>query len=386
MPVRTRGYDYQGNSIKPQQKPVKQPDGLKEKQVEKWLDGQALIIKNQCKNEPATLNNNITLAQYIEIFKNEVSPIKHSKSTQARNKMEYQRILPRLGHIKLRELKPEDFRSFYAEMRKVKSSRTCEPLSESSIEGLHSVVCSILTSAMEQGYITHNPAWRTYKPEGIKKEKVIADEETMQKILSALETESIKYEVYFKIIIATGIRRGECCGIKWEDIDFKDKSIRIQRNVVRVQGEEVFTKPPKTASGKRYVYFSDSLASLLGDYKDFCAGHIETYENRKLTDDTYLFRQTGTSLPMIPDTFSTRFKKILRNNNLPEDLNIHSLRHTNASLLIANGTDVATVASLLGHAHVSTPLDISPHAFDKNRTAPAEGLHNRLGVGQAIFI
>ena len=202
------GYDYQGNRMKAQQKTVKPPEGLTPKQTEKWLTEQAINFENQIKNQPVTLNKNITVAQYIEIFKNEVSPIKHSKSTQARNEIEYKRILPRLGHIKLRDLKAEDFRNFYAEMRKAKSKRSGEPLAESSIEGIHSVVCSILSSAMEQGYITHNPAWRTYKPQGMKKEKVIADEETVQKILSALEGESIKYEVYFKIIIATGIQIG----------------------------------------------------------------------------------------------------------------------------------------------------------------------------------
>ena len=378
--VVSMGYDYQGKRLKSQQKTVKPPDGLTPKQTEKWLTEQALLFEKQAKNEPVTLNKSITLAQYIEIFKNEVSPTKHSKSTQSRNKIEYARILPHLGHIKLRDLKAEDFRNFYAEMRKVKSKRSGEPLAEVTIVGLHAVVCGILTSAMEQGYITHNPAWRAYKPQGMAKEKAIADEETVQKILSALEGESIKYEVYFKIIIATGIRRGECCGLKWSDIDFTDNAIRIQRNAVKVQGEEVFVKPPKTMSGNRYVYFSDSLGSLLKDYKQFCKEHLQVYESRDLTDDTYLFRQTGTDLPMLPDTFSGRFRKILKQNGLPTSLTVHSLRHTTASLLIANGTDVATVASLLGHAQVSTTLDIYTHAFDKNRKKAAEGLHKGLGV------
>lgn len=378
--VVSTGYDYQGKRRKSQQKTVKPPDNLTPKQTEKWLNEQAMMFENKVKNEPQTLNNNITMAEYIEIFKNEVSPIKHSKSTQSTNKIEYERILPHLGHIKLKDLKAEDFRNFYAEMRKMKSKRSGEPLAEASIEGLHSVVCSILSSAMEQGYLTHNPAWRTYKPQGQKKEKVIADEETVQKILSALEQESIKYEVYFKIIIATGIRRGECCGIQWNDINFKEKSIHIQRNVVKVGGEKVFAKEPKTKSGNRYVYFSDTLASLLQEYKRFCLEHIRVYENAEFTDVTYLFKQENSDLPMIPDSFSSRFKKILKANNLPIDLSVHSLRHTTASLLIANGTDVATVSSLLGHAQVSTTLDIYTHAFDKNRKKAAEELQKGLGV------
>ena len=70
---------------------------------------------------------------------------------------------------------------------------------------------------------------------------------------------------------------------------------------------------------------------------------------------------------MTPSTFTWRFKKILKANDLPTDLNVHSLHHTAASLFIASGTDVGTVAGLLGHSQPSTTLDIYTHAFDKNK-------------------
>lgn len=86
---------------------------------------------------------------------------------------------------------------------------------------------------MEGGFLTHNPAWRTYRYAGKKTKKKIADEETAQKIISALENESIKYETYFKLIIATGMRRGECCALQWRDIDWEQRSIHICRNAVK---------------------------------------------------------------------------------------------------------------------------------------------------------
>ena len=78
---------------------------------------------------------------------------------------------------------------------------------------------------MEGGYLDHNPAWRTYKYAGQKKEKKIADDETVKKLIQALEAVSILYETYFKLIIATGMRRGECCALKWEDINYAERSI-----------------------------------------------------------------------------------------------------------------------------------------------------------------
>ena len=84
--------------------------------------------------------------------------------------------------------------------------------------------------------------------------------------------------------------------------------------------------------------------------------------------------------PMVPTTFTFRFKKILRQNGLPENLNVHSLRHTNASLLIAQGVDVRTVASLLGHSQASTTLDIYAHAFDKKKRDAQEKLGEVMGL------
>lgn len=245
---------------------------------------------------------------------------------------------------------------------------------------MHATLCSILSDAVEGGFLRHNPAWRTYRYAGRKAEKKIADAETVGKIISALEDESIKYETYFKLVIATGMRRGECCALQWGDIDWEQRSIHIRRNAVKVTDEEIFTKAPKTVSGNRYVYFSLEMESLLREYRQECAWETETYDGRELENEDFLFRRKGCRLPMTPSTFTWRFKLILKKHGLPEYLNVHSLRHTNASLLIANGTDVATVAGLLGHSQPSTTLDIYTHAFDKNKQAASRVLQEGLEI------
>ena len=237
---------------------------------------------------------------------------------------------------------------------------------------MHATLCSILSDAVEGGFLRHNPAWRTYRYAGRKTEKKIADAETVGKIISALEDESIKYETYFKLVIATGMRRGECCALQWGDIDWEQRSIHIRRNAVKVTDEEIFTKAPKTVSGDRYVYFSLEMESLLREYRQECAWETETYDGRELEAGDFLFRRKGCRLPMTPSTFTWRFKLILKKHSLPEYLNVHSLRHTNASLLIANGTDVATVAGLLGHSQPSTPWTSIPMPSIRTSRWPAE--------------
>ena len=101
---------------------------------------------------------------------------------------------------------------------------------------------------------------------------------------------------------------------------------------------------------------------------------------RDLVDRQHRRAQGVLRLPMTPSTFTWRFKKILKANDLPTDLNVHSLRHTAASLFIASGTDVGTVAGLLGHSQPSTTLDIYTHAFDKNKKAASQIMQNALEI------
>ena len=378
--VVSMGYDYKGNRIKPKQKTVHPPERLTPKQKEKWLNEQAVLFERECKGLPQEVDRSITLAKYTELWFQTIAPGKLAKSTLARERQDIDRFLPVLGNLKLTELRPEHFRQLYANLRKVKNQKTGKPLSECTVEGVHACLCGILSDAMEGGFLDHNPAWRTYRYAGKKKEKAIADEATTQRLITALEEESLKYETYFKLIIATGMRRGECCGLQWGDINWQERSIHIQRNVVKVTGEDIIVKETKTVAGDRYVYFSLEMESLLKEFQRECAWEAETYDNRKLEDTDYIFRRHGYRLPMTPTTFTWRFKLILKRHGLPAALNVHSLRHTNASLLIAGGADVATVAGLLGHSQPSTTLDIYTHAFDKNKKAASRVLQEGLEI------
>lgn len=377
--VVSRGYDYQGNRLKSVQKTVHPPKGLTTRQTKKWLEEQAILYENEIKHTPNPVDRSITLAKYTEHWLADVAPNKLAKSPLARDRQDVRRILPALGHYRLTELRKEVIRDFYEKMRIAPKMTDGKPLSEKSVEGIHDTLCSILSDAVDEGYLTHNPAWRVYKPKGQKKERPVADEEMVQKLIVALEGQSMKYEVYFKLVLATGIRRGEACGIRWSDIDWRHKTIHIQRTVIKLTGEPIFTKEPKTASGNRRVYISKEMVKLLKAWKQECVWQMGQELGQTLTEEDYLFRQPNGE-PMVPTTFTFRFKKILKQNGLPENLNVHSLRHTNASLMIAQGVDVRTVAGLLGHSQPSTTLDIYSHAFDKNKRAAQEKLGEVMGL------
>ena len=377
--VVSRGYDYEGNRLKSVQKTVKPPKEYTPKQAEKWVREQAILFEREVQHTPEPINRSITLAKYIEHWVADVGPKKLADSTFRRDEQDIRRILPALGNYKLTDLRKEVIREFYEEMRHSPRLDGRGNLSEKSVEGLHNTLCGVLSAAVDEGYLTHNPAWRCYKPKGQKKERPVADEETVKKLIAAFEGQSLKYETYFKLVLATGLRRGEACGLKWSDINWKKRTIHIQRGVVKLSHQESITKDPKTTSGDRMVYLSKEMCQLLKAWRKECEWDRQQTANETVDEDDYLFRQPN-GKPMNPCTFTYRFKLILKANSLPLDLNVHSLRHTNASLLIAQGVDVRTVASLLGHAQASTTLDIYAHAFDKNKREAQEKLGKVIGL------
>ena len=377
--VVSRGYDYEGNRLKSVQKTVKPPKEYTPKQAEKWVKEQAILFEREVQHTPEPINRSITLAKYIEHWATHIGPKELADSTYKRDLHDIRRILPAQGNYNLAGLRKEVIREFYEEMRHTPRLDGRGNLSEKSVEGLHNTLCGSLSAAVDEGYLTHNPAWRCYKPKGQKKERPVADEETVKKLITAFEGQSMKYETYFKLVLATGLRRGEACGLKWSDINWSKRTIHVQRGVVKLSHQESITKDPKTSSGDRMVYLSKEICQLLKAWRKECEWDRAQTANETVDEDDYLFRQPN-GKPMNPCTFTYRFKLILKANNLPLDLSVHSLRHTNASLLIAQGVDVRTVASLLGHAQASTTLDIYAHAFDKNKRKAQEKLGKAIGL------
>lgn len=156
--VVSRGYDHEGNRLKSVQKTVRPPKEFTPKQAEKWVKEQAILFECEVQHTPEPLNHSITLAKYTEHWIADVGPNKVAKSTFRRDLQDIRRILPALGNYKLTDLRKEVIRDFYEQMRHAPRLDGRGKLSENSIEGLHDTLCGILSSAVDEGYLTHNPA------------------------------------------------------------------------------------------------------------------------------------------------------------------------------------------------------------------------------------
>ncbi len=192
--------------------------------------------------------------------------------------------------------------------------------------------------------------------------------------------EKLKYKTAVYLAILTGMRRGEILGLEWKDIDFEKNEISIERTSVYSEGLGVFTKSTKTENSQRTVSFPNELAVVLKKYqKEYMKNRLKLGE---LWQDSGRLMVQWNGKPMFPSTLSQWFKKFLEKHNLPV-ITFHQIRHTSATLLIAQGVDIATVAKRLGHANNTTTLNFYTHAIQSEDRAAADKLGGLLmGVAE----
>lgn len=244
-------------------------------------------------------------------------------------------------------------------------------LSDKTIAEYHRLLSSMLTAAVQWQVIPSNPCGRVKPPKVERKEAVVLDTTEAAELIQCLENEPIKYRTAVMLLLYTGLRRGELCGLEWSDIDFDNRTVSINKAVLYYAGRGTYEDKTKTQSSVRTINIPPDMINILKQYK------IEQNKQRLLMGDQWqnsgkVFTSESGGV-INPDTLSTWFKKFVRRYNLP-DVHLHSLRHTAATLLITSGVDIATVSKRLGHSDRTTTLNIYTHAVKSADEAAADVL------------
>ena len=327
----------------------------------------------------------MTFAEFTEIWKRDYGSKELAPTTYARYLgILNTRILPYFSKFKLDKIKPTDIMKFYdmlendTQIRRLKNNkgeRLTKPLSQKTILEHHRLLRAMLHKAVYWQLIVNNPAERVQPPKTRKPKRKYYDDEQCKILLENLETQEIKYKVAIIITIFTGVRLGELMGLEWNDIDFRNGIISINKASQYLSDKGVFTKEPKTESSIREVAIPTFVISLLEEYKLWYEEQKSLY-GELWTNSNRLFVQAD-GKPMHPDTISKWFVKFVGNIGLPV-INFHGLRHTNATLLISQNIDIAVVAARLGHAQITTTLNFYVHPVISHNTVAGTVLQNLL--------
>lgn len=235
-----------------------------------------------------------------------------------------------------------------------------DTLAVSTVLHHHRLISSMLSTAVKWQLIFSNPCSRVVLPKNKHKEAVYLDEEQAADLLAALDKESMQHQVIVKLLLFTGMRRGELCGLEWKDIDFERAVITVRRSSLYLPGKGIFEDETKNATSERCMKVSADVVTMLKTWRAEQSKQRLRMGDQWQTSDRLFTAWNGA--PIRPDVITAWFHKFVTKNGLPP-IHIHSLRHTNATLLIAAGTSLTTVAARLGHANSTTTSKIYAHVI-----------------------
>ena len=253
-------------------------------------------------------------------------------------------------------------------------------LSDRTVHHYHGCISSILSTAVFWQVIPSNPCERVKLPKVVKKEARYLDEEGLEEILELLDSlpeKDNQYCLMIKVLLATGFRRGELCGLKYEDIDFKYNEISVKRNLLYLPDKGVFENTPKTESSIRTITVQEDIMELIAEHKIKQASRQEELGDR-WQDSGYIFTSWD-GAPLHPDTISAWFRKLVKKYDLP-NVSVHSLRHTAATMLLMNGLPMKAVASRLGHVNEIMLGATYSHALKSADVKAAKIMGNVMSV------
>ena len=239
--------------------------------------------------------------------------------------------------------------------------RDMTPLMATSVQSYHRTLSSVLGRAVEQGYIPTNPAANVKLPTAESNEPAYLDEPEARQLLELLSNEPIRWRAVITFDLLSGLRRGEILGLRWCDVDIDNCLLHIRQTWNYVPGKGCYIDTPKSRKSKRPLRISQTAVLLLLEYKRWQDHQREIMGDAWIeTDDRVFTREDGQ--PFFPDTLTQWFHKFVQRNDLP-DVHVHSLRHTYASLQIADGVPLVVVSHNLGHAKPSTTNNIYAHVI-----------------------
>ncbi len=253
-------------------------------------------------------------------------------------------IKPNIGDLPIEKLSSLELQKFYKKLLtegrvpRIESEKQPKGLSAKTVRNINQVISSAMDMAVEQKIILTNPTKSCALPKVEHKEMHTLPAEQLSAFLREAK-ESGVYELYY-LDLATGLRRGELLGLKWEDIDLMNGIIHVHRQVARVNGE-VKEVPLKTKNSYRSIAISPDAVKMLTEMK-----------KRKLSD--YVFPSPNGG-PISPDSVRHMLHRVLKRAGLPA-IRFHDLRHTFATLALQNGVDIKTVSGMLGHNLSENPF------------------------------
>lgn len=409
------GYDAKGNKLEANttfRPDLLTPKGNKksDKTLEKEAADYARDFEKEVKSGERVTGDKITFAQYYEEWKIKYAKDNLEATTIEGYNIQIKKVMKYLGHLKMASIYPMTIQDLYQKLQD-------DGASAATIRKMHNILSGLFKAARKWRIVKKNPCEDVFQPKAkynvenincwtleqtqtflelIKKPLPIKYKDRKRKSKSEgfyevkgyVEYKSLspQFIIMFEILIFCGLRRGELIALEWNDFNSSEKYLDINKSTAFLKNKMIDkdTKGHRSRKVPLPGFLVDELLALKKSQQEYMMAIGDQWVGKRNGNQKIFIQDNGKQMYL--STPYNKFKSVINMCNqaitqedrkLPQ-ITLHGLRHTNATLLISENTDVRTVSSLLGHQQTSTTINIYAHSLRKNEEDAITALGNLL--------
>lgn len=332
------------------------------KEAQEWL----LEVRNEVKNDTYIEPSKMTVGQWIDIWLHEYK--KRSVKPQTYEDyycMNNAHIKPLLGMYKLNDLRTDIIQKYINELSNKK-------LSVTTIRHVYVILHCALQQAVNVELIKKNVANSVILPKSIKNEVKVLSLKEQESFIEYAKT--VPQSELFILALATGLRQGELLALTWDDIDFENSILKVNKTQVEFKDYDepnskyrIDYNPPKTKSSNRTVPLLPEIVVMLKDMKEKQCKSLDT--------NLLFYNYKGKAL--YSTVIRKRFHRIMNMAGI-EGLHFHCLRHTFATRCLENGVELRVVQEFLGHSSINMTANLYTHVLPDKKKDSIMKLQNTI--------
>lgn len=295
----------------------------------------------------------------------------HQNKSKESTVAQYKRIIdlhirPQLGNLQLQEITPFQIESYTHYKLNHGHINEDKGLSPKTVRDILTVLKSTLFYANERGYYNCNTKFSLPRKEKVKVDVLTKDEE--HTLWDYITSDFDQIQLGVLLALCSGMRIGEICALRWNDINIQNQTIRIQHTIQRIsdisgkQKTKLIIDTPKSDASEREIPIMNVLLPYI------CLCQSKASKN--------CFVLSGTSRPIEPSNYYTKYQRWLRESNIAPH-SFHTLRHTFATRCIESGGDAKSLSEILGHSDVGITLSLYVHPSIEQKRLCINNMSNK---------
>ncbi len=276
--------------------------------------------------------------------------------------------IPALGKRPLARIMPQDLQRLYS--RKLE-----EGLAARTVGKVHVVLHRALQDAVRWGLVGRNVCDAVRPPKVHTQEMRALSPDEARQFLAAAQGDPL--EALYTLAVTTGLRQGELLGLKWQDVDLEAGQLQVRRTIARVNGQGFVEQEPKSARSRRSISLTPMAVTTIRQHR---ARQLQWRLEAIAWEDNHLIFPNEVGRPIEAQNLMRRsFYPLLERAEL-QRMRFHDLRHTAATLMLAQGIHPKVVQEMLGHSTVSLTLDTYSHIMPNMQAEAAAKMQEALSA------